>query len=142
MADPVRTCGDWGRLVQQVSVVARSDHDIHVAKRRVLGWSFFREGIRPAWEDPFNDGGTTLSARATLPPDRGEALWTDLLADCARNYADTAVLGVHLTHKRTRFVAAVKIDVWLAPAAATDTIRAWLAHVAAEFAFEVVPRRK
>ena len=137
----VQTCEDWARMWNTVHRGARSDVRVLVRKKPVAGWSFFRDPVRPEWEHPSNEDGSTLSARVALAPDRADALWTALLCDCARGRADDAVLGVQISHKWVRHTPALKIDIWLAKDAPVEEVHAWLTE-ATTLCFEAVPRRR
>ena len=137
----VGTCEEWARMWNATRAGARSDRRVLVRRKPVQGWSFFRVPVRPEWEDPRNQHGSTLTARVALAPAKAEEVWTALLCDCARGRAADEVLGVQLTHKWTRHAPAVKVDVWLARDAPVDAVRSWLAE-ATQLAFESAPRRR
>lgn len=113
----VATCEDWGSLWNHVHVehIGSMDHVVSLHERIVLTWSFFREHIRPEWEDPLNTRGTTLTHRSHMTAPAAQQTWTLLAAECARGAFPESVNGIQITKRTARSpaTALVRIDVWL-----------------------------
>lgn len=132
------TCEEWGALWAHApggdalvgKYIRRKSDGL-----RLVALSFFRQGAKPEWEDAANHGGTTLSCRVTLPPERAKTVWTVLCADCARGAADD-VVGVQMTQK---WGNTLKVDVWLK--AGADVPRAIATvHETTQLTVGVAPR--
>lgn len=114
----VATCEEWGSLWHHVPaprVFAQADRCLVIQGKRVTALSFFRHYVKPEWEDPHNQGGITVTARAILDPETAHDAWHTLCADCAG--CDTDLLGVQVLQKWTRqkrsYVPQVRFDAWM-----------------------------
>ena len=140
---PVRTCEEWARVYNHApggrEFASGATVQVKNTTSVVTTLSFFREGVHPEWEDPANRGGTTLSARNALSPQRIDEAWKVLLCECARNALDPKVQGVQLSQRWMRGPV-VKIDVWVGPgsSAATATM---LRTLLPDLSFAVAARR-
>jgi hypothetical protein len=126
----VTTCLEWGHAWNYVrpDCIARPDVAVKLRGMEVTAWSFFRAGIKPEWEDPSNHNGSTLTARASLPPEAATRVWTALVAECARGAAPAHVVGVQVARKRSKHGFSTKFDVWLS-CHATPHLQAWVERV-------------
>ena len=113
---------------------------VAVGGAAVVGWSFFRSGVPPEWEDPANRGGAIFFLRVGYP--QASAMWQTLNVECARGAMPDEVNGVKMTRKGTAFVRA---DVWLSPEAGGDseaTLRWLRCHVDSKFQRAGTTRRE
>lgn len=136
----VETCEEWGQLWQyaHIDMIPRTDACVVLTERMdpVIGWSFFRRGVRPEWEDPANSHGVTLSARIRST----QNIWPELVVDCARGATPDEVMGVQVTRKPGRVVMTLKTDVWICNAD-TANVYAWLQTLSTQINFMFVPRQ-
>ena len=111
---------------------------------RVVGYSLFRLGVKPEWEDPANHLGKTLSVRTpSMRPDAAQKVWTALVVECVRGAADDGLVGVQCFQKRSGRdapVVVLKFDLWLCAHADAERI-ARHARTLTGLRFEVTPRR-
>ena len=139
----VTTCEEWGALWQHVpgaDSFAKHDVGVMLRKQRIVALSFFRGATKPEWEHPDNHGGTTLTTRTTLPPDRARDVWTSLVADCARGAVEDGLLGVQVSQKWGRHAPSLKFDLWLHATCDAARVSA-LAHASTGgLCFTIAPR--
>lgn len=112
----IADCWAWGRMVRMLPNVKRFLDGRSVLRfdktMTVTSMSFFKNDIKPEWEDPDNHMGTTITYRnAHTLPDPNNT-WIELLAFVAGNTI-THVNGVQITQKWSRNGPLVKVDVWL-----------------------------
>jgi hypothetical protein len=108
----VDSCEDWAQMMNFVPschVLVSQKECLQVYGKTVYSFSFFREHVRPEWEDEANKNGTTLSMRLKLTKSEIQELWKELTCDCARGAMEQIVLGVQLIKK----YGCVKLDVWV-----------------------------
>lgn len=111
--------------------------------RRVEGYGVFREGVQPAWEDPSNAGGGSITARQALSSTQLDAVWLPLcMSLCNEEFGDAT--GIRIVHKLDRRAGLThKVEVWLpnSPVAKIETVRATLVSEFPFLAFQWTPHR-
>lgn len=109
------TCEEWGRAWPHLhpELMGSSKRSVAIRGRIVVAWSLFRDGIRPEWEHPANEGGVTLFFRSVLTSAQAVQLWTDLVVECVRGAVPDGVVGV-LVSKRpaNNGNVFIKSEVW------------------------------
>jgi translation initiation factor 4E len=141
----LETIADWitlRRNLQPGSVFAVPGLSYRHRGRTISGFSLFRDGVRPEWEDSRNENGFTCSLRGTLSSPAIDELWNDLVVDFVRGGLDECVLGLQLTRKCIRRTACVKFDVWCSSLGSSDAVLEALNGLhSLEHKFELVQRK-
>ena len=127
----IDSCESWGALwpslpVPRLFVTPHLCLRFCASKERIVALSFFREDIRPEWEDAKNTNGATLSARVSENADSVREIWISLVADCARGAAPDDVTGVQVIQKQSRYACVVRFDIWLSCNADHARAIAWV----------------
>ena len=79
----------------------------------LTGYSVFRDGVAPAWEDPANASGGTLCARGALPAPSLAPAWHLLCVMMCNEELDGAT-GARIASRRDRRHGLMhKLEVWL-----------------------------
>ena len=120
----VRTCEEWASAWQHLPSVSAFAQGAKVifkqSRTSIVSWSWFRHGIQPAWEDPANKDGLTLTFRQVLQPSVAERAWTELVVECVRGGVPRTLLGVQCSQKHTHGQVQIKLDVWMRRGANPD----------------------
>eukprot|EP00924_Labyrinthula_sp_SR-Ha-C_P011099 maker-scaffold_51-snap-gene-1.67-mRNA-1 protein AED:0.05 eAED:0.05 QI:119/1/1/1/1/1/4/95/192 len=82
--------------------------------REVEGYSLFKKGIRPAWEDPMNKDGADLWSRKTVKPEEIDNLYEDMLLCLIGETIDPddQICGIRLVDKSRHGRAIYKLELW------------------------------
>lgn len=102
----------WQHAPSVIDVLGQNSYCL-LQGSSVCGYSVFRDGINPAWEDPANENGGTLYLRERMSPsvlnDRWLAMW---VAMCNEEFEGAT--GVRVVGKwDRRFGLTHKLELWL-----------------------------
>jgi len=90
----------------------------------IVGYSIFRNGILPEWEDVNNANGAEWWCRGALIPLSVENLWMEICILLIGNYMPDQVTGVRLIYKNNRSNKAnFKMEIWFSRSGEGDEVK-------------------
>ena len=135
----VSSFSDFGRMWNHTHprLVASPTRIVAIGGRRITSWSFFKNNVKPEWEDPANAAGVTYTLRAALDEEDAYRLWETLVSECVLGTHPAHLNGVQLTRKSSGVRHGepglyVKVDLWFA---SRDDPCAWIRARLAPYAF-------
>ena len=108
------TCEGWARVFNNIpdaGVLASHKHEIYCDGEKVVAYSIFKDGIKPQWEDKFNEYGCEWGCRQQLDKEYVSEVWKHIVAGMV--CGDLNVLGARVVNKNTQLRNITKIEVWL-----------------------------
>ncbi|CAM9239833.1 unnamed protein product [Phaeothamnion confervicola] len=86
-----------------------------VGDRTVDGYSLFKEGIKPEWEDEANANGGEWSCRKSMPIMQVDRFWENLVLGCIGETIDPGddVCGVRVVDKSKGSQSLYRLELWL-----------------------------
>ena len=87
--------------------------------RKVNGWSFFRQGIKPEWEDPKNINGCEIFFRKNLRLEDLDTIWSEVLNtiitpefEKVEKEYNVTVTGCRIIDKSSNSKLLYKFEMW------------------------------
>lgn len=113
----------WFNNVPSPSTLFNAQVTVH--GRKISGYSLFRCGVKPEWEDPRNTSGSEFCFRQSMTAVDFDSAWKMLcLASIGEQLQD--VLGVRVVFRRVGSRVVQKIEVWMGCEAVKDACLARL----------------
>lgn len=137
------SCVELGRIASVYDFWCHFNHipDVHhfftsIVRCRgnpIYGYAFFRDGIKPEWEDPVNARGGEFVMRVCTHEPKVAELWQALLLACTSNHAP--LVGVRCIAKMP-----MKFEAWYADVE-TEAVREWLEPLLADSGVRIVSHK-
>lgn len=110
----VKTAKEWAYVTNTAlptpSIVSYGEH--YVGDRQITGYSVFRSGVKPEWEDPVNEPGFEMCLREGFRDVVFDQCWLSLMAIAIGETLDGCV-GVRVVAKSGNGRMTRKIEAWL-----------------------------
>ena len=109
--------------------------------RQIEGFSVFREGVEPKWEDPMNENGGEWYFRRGMQLDKFDEFWEEIVLAMIGEVLDPGteeICGVRIVDKSRDNRRAYRLEVWFRnapggkPGPAGDEIKRRIEEVLAE----------
>jgi hypothetical protein len=104
---------DWAayfRHIVGVDYVMSPNHHVRVHGKRILSYSFFKNDIRPSWEDVRNSNGYAYHFRMEMTSDDIVKIWKSMNLDCILGHLSAN--GIRIINKINTYSSDVKVEAW------------------------------
>lgn len=139
----VSSFSDFGRMWNHThpKLVGNAERIIQIKGRRVTSWSFFKDHIKPAWEDEHNENCITFSFKQAMTTEDSYELWKNMVSKCVLSSHPPTLNGVQVSRKSSYIKnndpgLLMKFDVWFHSSTQVCDAKEWLQETFPQSLFE------
>jgi hypothetical protein len=111
----------WSFIPRPSEVLSDGKQHKEIDGRLIDGFSVFKKGIRPEWEDPMNKTGADFSLRKTMSPEALDAYWENMVLgligetmDAGKDVCGCRVVGKNKPGKGGPVRTIYRLELWMA----------------------------